>query len=1194
MRYLALLLAVLALGAVGTRHTTARAADPPPATTHTVSYDKYSLMIDGKRVFVWSGEFHAFRLPSPDLWRDMLQKMKANGYDAVSIYFDWAYHSPKSGVYDFTGVRDMDKLLDIANETGIYVIARPGPYINAEVDSGGYPGWLQETAGTARTNNATYMSATDQWQSAIDAILARHQLTNGTGSVILYQIENEYASNLTSQTGIAYMKHLYDKARADGITVPIFHNDKGRNGDWVPGAFTGADGQAGPNLYAFDSYPGGTCSTSGSPGTPGTPPDYGYFGSGGKTGGSTASPNTPGFTAEFGGGWFDPWGDKLFNGAGYDCQAARESSNYERDYYLTNVANGLKLQNIYMTFGGTNWGWLAAPVVYTSYDYGAAWNEARQPREKVTAMKELGYFVQSVDPVDKLDVAPTVTASATGVKVYHLANPDTGTNFYFVRHTAQSSSDLKFTIPITTADGSFTIPQQGSIELNGEDMKALVADYDMDAQHLVYSTADLMTHGTIDGQDVAVFDGRPGQTGETVLHFASQPTVSGGGFTSTWDAASGNLRLDYTFSGLAQATISGGGTARPLLLMAADDTAAATLWRQDTSAGPVIERGPSLVRTATVSGTTLALTGDDKSASDLEVWAPAGVTGVTWNGAAVSTTTSATGSLVAGTQVPGPPSVTLPALTGWKYHAEAPEASPAFDDSSWRAADVTTSNSNTKLTAGQPDLYADDYGFHYGDVWYRGTYSANAGATALKLNYQAGTVGMIEVWLDGQYLGANQLPTPTSAQSTTATWSATATFNIPSGLQTDGTHKLAVLYRMMAHEEDGGANNAFKNARGILSATFTGGTAPISWKLQGDQGGEDITDTVRGVVNNGGLYGEGAGWSLEGYPDGGWANVSLPYSDPNPGVAWYRTTFDLDEPSGIDASLGLNITDPATKQYRALIFLNGWNLGQYINDVGPQHTFVLPNGLLRPDGHNTLAIAVITDNAGGGATGGGLGTVSLVNLGTVASGLKVADVASPAYVAPTLTLHPGADPYATVNVPPDALGTAFTATIDYGDGTSSSAAVVGSGATRTISATGPGVPVKVTLHDEYGSADLVAATAPVGGTVPATLALTLGAPASFGAFTPGVAQTYTAGTTADVVSTAGDAALTVSDPGHLANGAFTLPQPLQVSITPAAWTAPVSHAAVAIGFTQAIGANDALRTGSYTRTLTFTLSTTTP
>ena len=123
------------------------------------------------------------------------------------------------------------------------------------------------------------------------------------------------------------------------------------------------------------------------------------------------------------------------------------------------------------------------------------------------------------------------------------------------------------------------------------------------------------------------------------------------------------------------------------------------------------------------------------------------------------------------------------------------------------------------------------------------------------------------------------------------------------------------------------------------------------------------------------------------------------------------------------------------------------------------------------------------------------------------------------------------------------------------------------------------------------------ATSATGGaaaTVPATLSLALGAPASFGAFTPGLAKDYTASTTATVISTAGDAALSVSDPGHLANGAFTLPSPLTVAFSKASWSAPVSNDPVTVTFGQHVGANDALRTGAYAKTLTFTLSTTTP
>ena len=122
--------------------------------------------------------------------------------------------------------------------------------------------------------------------------------------------------------------------------------------------------------------------------------------------------------------------------------------------------------------------------------------------------------------------------------------------------------------------------------------------------------------------------------------------------------------------------------------------------------------------------------------------------------------------------------------------------------------------------------------------------------------------------------------------------------------------------------------------------------------------------------------------------------------------------------------------------------------------------------------------------------------------------------------------------------------------------------------------------------------------------VRASVALTLGTPATFGAFTPGLAKDYTATTTATVVSTAGDATLSVADPssvatGHLVNGTFSLPSPLLAAGSPLpatvkTYAAPVSNDAVPIGFTQHIGATDALRTGTYAKTLTFTLSTTTP
>jgi hypothetical protein len=149
---------------------------------------------------------------------------------------------------------------------------------------------------------------------------------------------------------------------------------------------------------------------------------------------------------------------------------------------------------------------------------------------------------------------------------------------------------------------------------------------------------------------------------------------------------------------------------------------------------------------------------------------------------------------------------------------------------------------------------------------------------------------------------------------------------------------------------------------------------------------------------------------------------------------------------------------------------------------------------------------------------------------------------------------------------------------------------LGNGLGRDAEAYGLLGPVRLL---PFSRAALAWSAGSVGGTVPATLSLSVGN-ASFGPFTPGVAKEYTAQTAANVISTAGDATLSVSDPGRLTNGAFSLAQPLRVAFSKSTWTAPVSNDPVTVTFTQAIGASEPLRTGTYSRTLTFTLATTSP
>ncbi len=953
-----------------------------------IAFDRHSLILDGKPTVIWSSEFHYFRLPSPSLWRDILQKMKASGFNTVAFYFAWGYHSPAPGVYDFSGVRDVDLLLRMAKEEGLYVITRAGPYVNAELARGGFPTWLVRQSARARTDAPDYLKASDEWLTRINKIIAKHQYSDGGGNVILHQIENELL--LTNPEQQRYMQHLYDRARADGITVPIFHNDIGRNGRWVPADSPVEGTIKGPtDMYAFDGYPGGQCDVWAKPTNPSAAPDWGIHGPGGGKGGSTASPNTPGFAAEFGGGWFDYWGS---NGT-YPCTAVQRGKRYQRVFYGTNLANAITIQSFYMGFGGTSWGWQPAPVVYTSYDYGAAIDQARRIRPKGLELKQLGEFVDAFDSLARMDKGGDVKTSSDKIRVYHNVNEQTGAHLFFVAHNPSSlRSDDAFTMPIETADGRY----EPRLRLNGYDAKLLVAAHAIGRHRLVYSTSELQTQLRSGDADLALLYGRKGEEGETVLRFTSAPRVEvvEGEANHSFHAAKGDLRLSYRHDGLIRLRITGGGSP-PLLLLIGEEDVAAEFWQQDTGSGAVLARGPHLVRSAALERGRLALTGDTKEAAPIEIWGPTSIRSATWNGKSLPVTRTAMGSWRSRSQLAGALAVELPQISGWRVMDGSLEARADFDDSAWQQVGNRSTAATIRPHPGQPVLDMSAYGFHHGDVWYRGRFQGGADAQKIALHYGGGGTGMLQLFLDGKFVGQHELPTGMARPLT----HGIAEFALPREAQRPGEHVLSVMVRNNGHNWDLEADEAHKEPRGLISVSLSrqagiSHAVPIAWRIQGNKGGEEIADPVRGVMNNGGLYGEREGWHLPGFDDSKWSPAS---GGAKAGTRWYRTSFRLGVPKGHDASIGLTIGNPETPRspvsYRALIFLNGWNMGQFIAHVGPQRTFVLPNGILNPNGENTLAIAVTSD----GAPSNTLEPVKLVNLHTVRGGVPVRLVASPQF-----------------------------------------------------------------------------------------------------------------------------------------------------------------------------------------------------
>lgn len=807
-------------------------------TAREVTYDQYSLMVDGRRIVLQSAEFHYFRLPSQELWRDVLEKFRAAGFNAVSLYFSWAYHSPAPGVYDFTGVRDVDRLLRTAREAGLYVIARPGPYINAESTGGGFPAWLKTVPGRGRSFEPGYREAYREWLHRINPIIARHQVTDG-GPVILYNAENEYQVN----TDAAYMQDIQDQARAGGITVPITTNDCCDAGSW---SSTWATGPGAVQIPGVDDYPQSfECANPGL---------WGPWGEGLT---EKLRDDIPVFAAEYQAGAIDV-GD-----AGYDRCRELTGPAFMKFFYKNNlIQTGATMFSYYMGYGGTNWGWLAQPNdVYTSYDYGAPITEARRLTPKYDEFKRQGYFLEAVAPLAKTDArtSPAIPDNAA-LTTAARANPDTGTQFVLVGHADRAATGAdSATLDWAAPDGRYQVP----VQVKGRDAHVLVAGYDLGGQRLAVSTSEIMTHAAIGGRDVAVLYGTAGSPGATVLRYSSQPSVKvlEGAVRAAYSG--GDLRLDYAHDGLARVLVTGGGR-RPLLLLIGADEETARFWRASTAAGPVLVRGTELLRSATLRGDVVRLAADTV-AGEVEVFAPPPARRVEIGlGAAASqgggqdaghddvrVTRTASGSLLGVTRAPA--AAKLPELAGWRTRPEAPEAAPGFDDSRWTAADHTTTNSPHPPKT-LPVLYADDYGFHYGNVWYRGHFTATGAETRIDLNAITGRRGNYLVWLNGRYLGsaAGGVQADSGDQWTPPNPDpGPGRFDIPAGLLRPGAgNVIAVLVANMGHNDDWIADDLrFKQPRGLVAASV-GGT-PVAWRIQGTAG----ADRLRGPLSTGGLYG---------------------------------------------------------------------------------------------------------------------------------------------------------------------------------------------------------------------------------------------------------------------------------------------------------------------------------------------------
>jgi hypothetical protein len=385
-----------------------------------IRYDSQCLTIDGKDVFIYSGAFHYFRCPK-ELWPDRFQKIKDAGFNTVETYipWNWCEQQMPADVNDFSKVdlKDFDDWLTMAEQFGFYVIVRPGPYICAEWDTGGYPQWLLtkkpenplRSQGWLRSDDPVYLSWCRHWYDAVCPVIARHQITRkapGQPGVILVQLENEYDfANFPDEVRINQVKALAQFARADGIDVPFItcwtHAMRGSTDPVLRQIFDCC------NFYprlAIDDTLNNIEELR------------------------RQQPDAPLATTELQGGWFSNVGGQLSQDQ--DGLTGAQINNLT----LFMIQNGETMLNYYMLFGGTNpddWG---ARDITTTYDYAAPIREWGGVGERYQRVWAIGHMLQEhgVRLARSTAANCTVTTTQNDVTVVERRAPD-GSRYFFVR-----------------------------------------------------------------------------------------------------------------------------------------------------------------------------------------------------------------------------------------------------------------------------------------------------------------------------------------------------------------------------------------------------------------------------------------------------------------------------------------------------------------------------------------------------------------------------------------------------------------------------------------------------------------------------------------------------------------------------------------------------------------------------------------
>ncbi len=341
----------------------------------TFEVGQNTFLLNGEPFVVKAAELHYPRIPR-EYWAHRIQMTKALGMNTICLYIFWNIHEQQEGQFDFTGNNDVAAFCRLAQEHGMYVIVRPGPYVCAEWEMGGLPWWLlKKNDIKLRDNDPYFLARTQLFMNEVSKQLADQQITRG-GNIIMFQVENEYGAYGTNKEYVANIRDIVREAGLD--EVPLFQCDWNSNFEnnalddllWTINFGTGANIED-----QFRRL-------------------------------KELRPESPLMCSEFWSGWFDHWGAK------HETRSAEALVGGLKEMLDQNISFSL-----YMTHGGTSFGhWGGANFpnfspTTTSYDYDAPINEYGRATPKYYEVRKLleQYLPEGEQLAPVPDSIPTIS-----------------------------------------------------------------------------------------------------------------------------------------------------------------------------------------------------------------------------------------------------------------------------------------------------------------------------------------------------------------------------------------------------------------------------------------------------------------------------------------------------------------------------------------------------------------------------------------------------------------------------------------------------------------------------------------------------------------------------------------------------------------------------------------------------------------